>query len=51
MTDYDDITLGRYMRVVVRQCILLHDIGFSAKTIDDLLEIMVDELIQLVKER
>ena len=47
MGKYDEITLGRFMRIIVRQCVSLHDIGFSDKVIDALLDIVVEEAIRL----
>jgi len=51
MSNYSEITLARYMRVIVRQCITFHDLGFSDKAIDALLDIAVEEAIRLVNER
>ena len=50
MTDYNDITLARYMRVITRHCIALHEIGFSTVVIMDILVLAVDEAIRIVKE-
>lgn len=50
MSKYDETTLGRFMRVIVRQCVTLHDIGFSDKAIDAFLDIAVEEAIRLVVE-
>lgn len=51
MRDYDKITLSRYIRVVIRQCVLYKEIGFSDKSISDMLTIAVDEIIRLLEDR
>ena len=50
MGKYDETTLARFMRLIVRQCVTLHDIGFSEKAIDAFLDIAVEETIRLVVE-
>ena len=50
MSKYDETTLGRFMRVIMRQCIVLRDIGFSDEVIDAFLDIAVKEAIRLVVE-
>lgn len=51
MTDYDDITMARYMRIIIKQCVVLHDIGFSDSAVNGILEIAVDEVIRKMKEK
>ena len=46
MTRYCDITLGRYMRIIIRMYIDLKEIGFSDKVLQAFLEIATKEIIR-----
>lgn len=46
MTRYCDITLGRYMRVIIRMYVDLKEIGFSDKVLQAFLEIATKEIIR-----
>lgn len=50
VTDYNDITMARYMRIIIKQCVVLHDIGFSDSTVNGILELAVDEIIRIMKD-
>lgn len=48
MSDYDAVTIARYMRVMVRTCIDLHDIGFCDDAIDKILEVASEEIMRII---